>query len=315
LELLPIPLEVAMFERILIPLDGSPRAELILAQIGRILRRADSEILLLRVLESMPSLARVDTAALLRKDREEAQAYLHDLAQRLGAAGASKVHARIAEGSAAETVLKVADDEGATLLAMTTHGRSGVARWAMGSVAEKLARHAKIPLLLLRSFRRNPYGDLEPAVPVEFPFRKILLPVDGSEASLEAVTPAEKVAALYDSEVVLLHAMPPWPPAGAVLPGMEAGMPEPQPIPNPDQDPATEKAAARLRHAGLAVVRRTVAGDPAAEIVDLSHASGVDLIVMATHGRSGVARWMLGSTAERVVRSVGVPVLLVRSRA
>jgi nucleotide-binding universal stress UspA family protein len=82
-----------------------------------------------------------------------------------------------------------------------------------------------------------------------------------------------------------------------------------------DKDPITEPAAERLRGFGLAVCRRTVAGDSAGVILDQSHSDGVDLVAMATHGRSGFSRWILGSVAERVLRHAGVPLLLVHAEA
>src|SRR6185295_1012964 len=143
-----------MFSRILVPLDGSPRAELILSQVGRILRREDSEVLLLRVVDiplpfGGPEISgQMDVAQLRAQGREEAQKYVDDLARRFTERGA-KVHGRVAEGSPAEVILETARSEGATLIAMATHGRSGLLRWMLGSVAEKVARAADIPLLLL----------------------------------------------------------------------------------------------------------------------------------------------------------------------
>src|SRR4026209_14201 len=110
-----------MFERILVPLDGSPRAELILAQVGRILRREDSEVLLLRVVDiPLPIggpevLGQVDMARLRAQGREEAQTYIHELARRFSDRGA-KVQGRVAEGSTAEVILGTARTEGATLI-------------------------------------------------------------------------------------------------------------------------------------------------------------------------------------------------------
>src|SRR6185295_15462093 len=137
-----------MFERILVPLDGSPRAELILAQVARILKREDSEILLLRVVDVPPAIGRADLRDLQKKEREEAQSYIHEIVRRFHTKGA-KVHGRVADGSPAEVILETARSEGATLIAMATHGRSGLLRWMLGSVAEKVARAADIPLLLL----------------------------------------------------------------------------------------------------------------------------------------------------------------------
>lgn len=310
-----------MFERILIALDGSPRAELILSQIARILGREDSELLLLRIVDIPQPVGGVETAgamdinALRREEREKAQKYVHDLARRFAAKG-EKVHGRIAEGPAAQTILQTAQAEGATLIAMTTHGRTGVARWLMGSVAEKVARASDVPLLLVRSFRRNPKGDLEPNTPGETPFRRILVPVDGSPTSLSAVTPAEKFAQLYGSEVLVLHVRSPFVSPSVPLPGMEAALPlfEAPPIPA-EQDEITRAAADRFRQAGLTVRRLTVEGEAASTIVDLSITEGADLIALGTHGRSGLSRWALGSVAERVLRSAEVPLLLVRTPA
>ena len=304
-----------MFERILIPLDGSPRAELILSQVGRILGREDAEILLLRVVTFLPSFESVDMTPILRAEREAAQAYLHELARRFHDSGA-KVHARVEQGPPAETILDVAAREGATLIAMTTHGRGGLASWAMGSVAEKVARAADIPVLLVRSFRRGPTEDLEPAVPQELPFRRILVPVDGGPTSAAVVTPAEKLGQLYGSEALVLHVRPPYVPPGAILPGMEAAMPILTPAPaRAEEDPATAAAAERFRHAGLRTRRMSVEGDPASSILDVAATEHVDLIAMGTHGRTGLSRWALGSVAERVLRATQVPLLLIRETA
>lgn len=303
-----------MFERILVPLDGSPRAEMILEQIARILRREDSEIILLRVLdiaeaiEAMEPGERVDTERLRDQERAKAQEYLDELARRFSASGA-KVHARIADDPVAEAILDEAQVLGATMIAMSTHGRSGVSRWLLGSVAEKVSRHSPVPVLLVRSFGEESQWDLEPGTSKELPFRKILVPVDGSRASEVVVGDAEKFAQLCDSEVLILHVQPSGELFGRaeIFTGSSGG-----PAPS-DEDPATLRPAERFRSLGLRVRRLTVVGDPAGEIVDRSREAGVDLIAMATHGRSGVSRVLLGSVAERVLRHAQVPILLVHS--
>jgi nucleotide-binding universal stress UspA family protein len=295
-----------MFERILIPLDGSARAEAILGQVGRILHREDSELLFLRVIE--PPLV-VDPKAqdlALERQREDAQTYIHDLARRYQQKGL-KAHGRVIEGPPAKVILETATQEGSTLIAMTTHGRTGVARWLMGSVAEKVARTSEVPVLLTRSFRGDTGGVSEPSGAGETGFRKILVPVDGSPASFKVIGPAEKLAQLYGSEIVVLHVETP-----VILPGMEMGV-IPVPMPTPSQeDPATVKAVERFRQAGFRVASHTVVGDPSSLILDESQEPEIDLIAMATHGRSGVSRWVLGSVAERVLRHARAPLLLVR---
>ena len=298
-----------MFERILIPLDGSPRAERILDQIGRILPKEYSEVILLQVVD-LPLMIKgaepaiqSDTDGLRLLQREEARKYLDGVGRRLSGSVAG-TSIEVAEGSPAETILRKARSLKATMIAMTTHGRTGMARWALGSVAEKVARGSDVPLLLLRSF-----GPESAAVsPQTLTFRRILVPLDGSPAAVSAVAAAKELAQLFGAEVLLLHAEFPY-----ILPGPELGS-YPTPIPSPaEKDPVTEKASDELIGAGIRVQRLTEVGDPASVILDQSQAAHADLIVMATHGRSGIARWVLGSVAERVLRGARIPLLLVRS--
>lgn len=304
--------EEFMFERILIPLDGSPRAEMILPQVSRILDREDSEVMLLRVIDLPPAIGNVSMKAVIAQEREAAQNYIHAVSLRCKER-AAKVHGRIAEGPVAETILQTARTEGATMIAMSTHGRSGILRWALGSVAEKVARASHLPVFLVRSFRRSPQGDLEPLVPQELPFRRILVPVDGSPTSLAVVSSAENFALLYGSEITVLHVQPPPVAIGPMFPGMEAALPAVMPSPvTSEQDEVTGPAAKRFEQAGLQVSRASVMGEPAAEILDYSSQHEMDLIAIGTHGRSGAARWALGSVAERVLHSAERPLLLVR---
>jgi len=304
-----------MFERILIPLDGSARAELILTQVCKVLRREDSDILLLRAVGPAPvSGIPEEDRTLMDGMRHEAERYVQDLVRRFEGRGA-KARGRVIVGSAADTILDVAHQEHSTMIAMTTHGRTGLSRWFMGSVAEKVVRASSVPVLLVRSFRHTPVGLVEPSTAEEMPFRKILVPTDGSPASLVVIAPVAQFAQLFDSEVLVLHVQTPPMPPGAILPGMEAGFPllPAEAVPS-TQDEHTVKTADLLHQAGIRVVRRTVLGDPAAEIIDRSSAtSGIDLVALSTHGRSGFSRWLTGSVTERVLRHGSVPLLIVRT--
>jgi nucleotide-binding universal stress UspA family protein len=301
-----------MFERILIPLDGSPRAELILEQVERILRREDSEIILLRVVE-LPSDVQLGHASkavsrACEREREQGRRYIDQVTRKLEGRGI-RVRGRVAEGPAAAMILEQARMEHASLIAMTTHGRSGLSRWLMGSTAEKIARLSPIPILLVRSFRPTPLGDLQPASSRELPFRKLLVPTDGSPASSSVIGPAATLAGLSEADVTVLHVEIPVPVTGYGEMGM-APLLDPTPS---EKDPATAAPAKQFGDLGLSVKRRTIQGFPAEVILDLSHAEEYDLIAMATHGRSGFSRMFLGSVAERVLRHSGVPILLVRA--
>jgi nucleotide-binding universal stress UspA family protein len=296
-----------MADRILVPLDGSPRSELILSQIGRLLRHADAEVLLLRVLPPDGHPMGSPESVRLSGEREVAQKYVSDLVERFRGRGA-RIWGRVIRGEAAPAILETAEIEGSSLIAMTTHGRTGLRRWVLGSVAEKVVRQSPVPVLLVRSFVPGPGATLRDASPEELSIRKILLPIDGSPAAEAAVPHAKALAELFGSEILVVHAEYP-----VVLPGPEVGA-FPVAIPTPAwSDAVTEPTADVFQRAGLRVTRVTEIGDPASVILDECDSLGADLIVMATHGRTGAGRWFLGSVAERVLRHAHVPILLVRS--
>lgn len=238
-----------MFERVLVPLDGSSRGERVLPTLSRILHRADAELIFMRAIRSP-------------RERGAAMAYLHGLLLRFRAC---KAHARVMAGSPADAILRAADEEGVTLIAMTAD-----------DAAPKVLRDSRVPLLLAREKDR--------------PIRGILVPVDG-KPSAAALRPAVKLAQLTNARGVFLH----------VVPG-----------PVPPDDPVTACAAKRFEAVDLETRRRTVTGDPASAILRQATAGGVDLVAMATHGRKGLSRAVLGSVAERVLRACPLPMLVLR---
>jgi nucleotide-binding universal stress UspA family protein len=272
-----------MLERILVPLDGSPRAEAILAHLRQLLLRKDSEVFLVRVIEPPLSLNARESAGLLEERRTEAKGYLQALKARLEDAGA-RVDARMGEGYPAEAILEAAKAVGASLIAMSSHGRSGIDRWAFGSVTEKVLRASDVPLLVVRFFAA---GSGEAA-----PYRRILVPIDGSDHSLQVVQPAGELAALFGADVVLVHVVDPESPSAPM--------------------PQIERAQGILRELGVKAEVEVRQGDPATEILSVATQRSVDLIALASHGRTGMSRWVLGSVAEKLLRTSSLPTLVVR---
>ncbi len=143
-----------MFKKVLVPLDGSELAEAVLPYVRELAKLSGGEIVLLRV----PLYPALDIPAsnpnliptLYDDIDREAQAYLSRTVMRLQAAGFDKVTAELRPGVAPETILEFAESIGADLIAMSTHGRSGLARWLIGSVAERVVRGSKVPVLLVR---------------------------------------------------------------------------------------------------------------------------------------------------------------------
>ena len=269
----------SIFDRILVPLDGSALAEAILSQIHRILSRQDSEVLLVRAVSATRS-AEMESIEVPEILQSQAARYLQEVAGRLESQGA-RVRSIVRLGSAAEVILDVASEERATLIALSTHGRSGVSRWTLGSVAEKVIRASGVPVLVMRSFA--------PAAPA---FQRILVPVDTTDPSLEVVGPALELAQLFGSHVALLH----------VCDGLECSIPVPQ----------LTCAFEKLKKGGVSVEPLMKQGEAALQILEGCREARADLIAMTTHGRSGFSRWMLGSVTEKVLRSATVPMLIVR---
>lgn len=262
-------------ERILIPLDGSRRAEGALVHLREHLKRVDADVLLLLV--STPD-ARV---------ARQSYDYLGGIERRLAEYG---LHASslVWVGEPAEAILEIAARERVSLVAMTTHGRTGVRRWVFGSVAEKVLRSSPVPVLLVRSFPSE--GEREPR------FRRILVPLDGTPFAHAVLAPAISLARRHDADMVLVHVME------KMRPGEERETPR-KPLDAPADFFARE---------GVVAAKVFRCGDPALEILQSARECGADLIAMSTHGRSGVRRWVLGSVTEKILRAAPLPMLVVK---
>jgi nucleotide-binding universal stress UspA family protein len=278
-----------MFNRILIPLDGSELAESVLVQVRRLLAHQDAELQLLRVV-TMPPSSEADAGEPLEYLWAAAAEYLRNVTGRLQAEGL-RVRSKVVEGFAANQILEVAGKEKATLIAMSTHGRTGISRWVFGSVTEKVLRGSPIPVLAIPSFV-GMGGDAFVRGAQELPFRKIMIPIAAAGLSLDVIPATAEFARHFGSKVFLVN----------VCEGVECTVPVHE----------MRTAFERLRKEGVTVEPIVKQGDPASRILESARELGADLIAMTTHGRSGVPRWLLGSVAEKVLRAANVPLLVVR---
>lgn len=276
---------------VLIPLDGSALSEQALEPARPLIDALQAKVVLLRVVPARGTGADVEVEA------DEAGVAMQALEERLAGQGL-RCEARVVRGDPAERILSTAQALRPDYLAMATHGRSGVSRLVRGSVAERVVRHASVPVLLV-----NP---LAPGPPHEVarPFRRVLVPLDGSRLSEQVLPHVERLASAYGSEVQLLRVEP-----------YQVTF-APAPVAEPSWDPraleqSLEPAVARLARAGLTVRAASAHGVVAAEI--LRAAQGSDLVAMTTHGRGGLSRWWFGSVAEQVVRHCTTPLLVVRA--
>ena len=270
-----------MLERILVPLDGSTSAEAILSQLRRMLRRHESELILYYAQPLYPVM-----------DDADPEKYLRKIAFELTTEGFPSQYL-LRPGLPADSILETAKAQKSTLIALSTHGRTGVARWVLGSVAEKVLQASTLPVLVARSFPSSTFrGKLEAQ-----PVRNFLVPLDGSRLSLGSLQSLLALARPVDAHVTLLHVAEPTPFVGRWE--------------SPDE---TLKEAERILHE--ACIPATVEirrGDPGEVILKCVEDKEIDLITMTTHGRSGPARWVFGSVAAKVLRSASVPLLVVRT--
>ena len=147
-----------MYRKILVPLDGSDLAEAVLPHVEMLAQTNGSEVILLRVAVNPAyqfAMSDPSIVGVLVSDMEaESEKYLKRMTEQLKSHGIA-VTSEIAEGGTADCILKIAEQKGADLIAMSTHGRSGVARWLIGSMADRVVRTAKVPVLLVRPAQQN----------------------------------------------------------------------------------------------------------------------------------------------------------------
>jgi nucleotide-binding universal stress UspA family protein len=285
---------------ILVPLDGSPLAEQALPVAERLAQAVSGRLVLVRAVQVF-TFPGVDARDAQVAASAEAQEYLESHASRLTASGLA-VEIAVPYGEAATEILDEISIRNADLIVMATHGRAGVGRWLYGSVADEILRRAPLPVMLV------PPGSAH-ALPGDRP-PHILVPLDGSEVAEAALTPASELAVRLGAEVVLLRVVS-LPTYGVYAVAGEYP-PFDQNAEMMDAQRYVANVAGRLRPVVGHVRVRAEVAYPAPFIAQAAREEGADLICMATHGRGGVARLVLGSVTTDVLRRTNVPLLVVR---
>jgi len=302
-----------METRILVPLDGSGLAEQALRYAMTLAQGLPAELVLFRAVSIPPDVqealdrAGLNPGPLIEHLETEADDYLTAIARFAQKTGLSVCHV-VQYGPAADAIVDYVDQMDVPLIVMASHGYTGIKRWTHGSVAERVLQSASVPVLLVRAKEGVSKG-----IPEAVPWIRILVPLDGSklaEQVLPAVTPIAKALGceLTLFQVPIIHA--PGPLMGEWYLPIQAS------FESADQQARAylDRLASPLREQGITV--STVIGlSPVAEsIINYAAVNDVDLIAMCTHGRTGLARWTLGSVADRVLRAGDTPILLVRAR-
>lgn len=299
-----------MFKKILVPLDGSDLAERALEPALAIAcQHEGSEVILLSVPIYKEIL--VPTAAgfdLMLPDqslehfRHDVETYLEEVKTAWKRPG-TRLRTIIEGGDVASVIVDTADELNVDLIMMTTHGYSGFSRWLLGSVTERVLRSAPCPVLAIRQKR---------------PLTNILITLDGSLLAETALEPGMELARLLGGKVTLLQ-VDQDANLGAIELSMlelaEAGLSHQiqKEIGGDHLIGYLNKVAAPYRQEGLSVETVVMEGTPARNILDFTDAEEFDLIVMSTHGRSGLKRWVYGSVTEKVLRGTDAAMLIIRS--
>jgi nucleotide-binding universal stress UspA family protein len=303
---------------LLVPLDGSEVSEASLPWATRLAQEHGLSLTLARVTEypfvdgaAYPegSLSAEAHEQILVTEQDAAGRYLDGVRQRL-ADTALRIDTVVRHGSPSVALLDLTDELNATAIVMASHGRSGVKRFVLGSVAMQLVSRATTPVFLVRA--ATPDARHTPAL------SRLLVPLDGSVLASRALEIAREMATAGTS-LVLVRVVP-WPRTFVLDDASE----------RPRDAEATaygvriatdylEQIAASLRDAGLSVETQVIVSETTSAVSrHLAVAAAtwkVDAIVMSTHGRGGVTGWMLGSVADELTRNVDRPVLLVSARA
>jgi nucleotide-binding universal stress UspA family protein len=282
-----------MFQRILVPIDGTPQASAALPAARTLARATGASVVLVRVSKSASA-------------AERAAAEKATVAVRDELAGSDlQVDTLMRSGDAAEEIVAATQAASADLIVMATHGRTGLRRAFAGSVTERVLANSPVPVVVLK-----PGGKRMSAL------RSLLIPVDATAGGALALGAASGLARTASARVTVLEVVQPMPvwmygsvdayaPAGYIDPAWE--------------DDAASRSASyvnalseRLRAAGLQADGRSARGQVAATIESVADELDSDLIVMSTHALTGPARAVLGSVADEVVRNSRRPVLMVR---
>lgn len=281
-----------IYSRVLVPLDGSLAAEFAIRFAADLARSHDADLLLLYLKHTPASAA---STAPGEENLDEIRKYLSDVRKEQRDVGIRAYDHLLESSSLSEALFKFVESERVSVMVLSTQGRTGMMRWLFGSSVEKTLNNMPVPLLLVRPL-----------------YQRIVVPLDGSKWSESAIPRATELARMHDAELVLLHVYQSkasdyagqW-----VLAGQ-------QQIADQSYEQMREELIAlrnRLRQEGLRVREMMVrGGSPAQVICDFVESEeGISMIVMSTHGRTGLSRWLVGSTAQTVIKNSRSPVTLV----
>jgi nucleotide-binding universal stress UspA family protein len=300
----------AMFENILVPLDGSSLAECVLPHAVGVARAFGSKITLLQVLERVRAQGGsqfVDPLGWYIGEAES-RAYLDSWAARLQEAGL-QVDTVLLEGKAARRIIEHTHDQGVDLVMLSSHGRSGLSDWNVSSIVQKIILRAFVPVMVVRAYQPN-HGGL-----ADLRYKRLLVPLDCSQRA-ECVLPlASTLARYHESELLVVHVV-----SRPQMPRRAPLSPEDKDLVNQITERNRQEAEKYLDQVSSWLdveieTRLLVSDNAAATLHDLVDQEEIDLVIFAAHGHSGGTKWPYGSTVVNFIGYGTTPLLIVQDIA
>jgi nucleotide-binding universal stress UspA family protein len=298
-----------MYKQMLIPLDGSNVSEQVLPYARSLARKLNLPVELLAVVDvvglvaSLPADEKSNVESLIADTWRGSAVFLERISKTFPEVS---VKCAVEKGRPGEVLIEKAAADSGTLIAMATHGRSGIDRWLLGSVAEKVLHGTRNPLLLVRATKSGESDG-------EAILKRVIVPLDGSLLAEKALPHATVLAKTMNLELMLFRAYT----LTQIISTYDDYIPDWNKLEALSKGEATsylDQKVRELKQNGLTHISPLVLeGEAAQQIIDLAKRTANSLVVICSHGRSGVGRWVLGSVAERVVRHSVGPVLLIRA--
>ena len=282
-----------MYEKILVPLDGSEVAEQAIPYVERLTQKLKSEVILITVCLPGDPLERALTE------------YIERRAEKIQSLG---VNARslCIEGDSATSIIDFAEKNKVGLIVISTHGKTGISHWPLGSIASKVVQRSNIPVFLVRSSQPE-------KAPADNELDKILVTLDGSQFSEAIIPHVEKLAKSMNSEVTLLRVI-----ESAKLPQLAAYSDREKYEKDfmakmeREAERYLDKKRTALESKGVKVNSVFLTGKPVETILQYSEEKSANLVALTTHGFSGISKWAYGSVASKIIEGSPKPILLVR---
>ena len=300
------------FNRILVPIDFSRRSLKAIPYALAVSRQFGADVHLLHVVDTtqyppptLLTLPLVPQAELNRRLMKRLKA----IASKYRTKGnVSAIEPRI--GTAYEEICATAQEVKADLIVIATHGHTGYRHIFLGSTAERVVQHSSCPVLVARVHARHWNGATDPRTRTGFQLRRILAPTDFSECSRAGSDYGLQLAHDFKAELRLIHVINPHAyPFGDEYAALDAAG-----LIRDAANAAQKQMRSMAAKADVRYAVRVTRGSPAVEICNAAN-EDIDLIVISTHGRTGLGHFLIGSVAERVVRHARCPVLVIPARS